>query len=93
MKNHFIQLAILVLVIFTLKNVLQSQQWVRQYPFPVMEELVALKMLDNGVGWAVGANNIILKTENFGNLWEPIYTDMDSESYNAIFIDCNEIAY
>ncbi|HLF65013.1 MAG TPA: YCF48-related protein [Saprospiraceae bacterium] len=64
MKRLFTLLALL-----TCTLALYSQEWVRQHPFAGFAPLHAITFDDNGNGWAVGQQSLILHTNDWGEIW------------------------
>ncbi len=63
---------------------LSAQEWVQQYPFPLLSELEAIAVDPSGTAWAVGDQSGILHSDDFGNMWsileppaaEPVFRDV-----------------
>ena len=71
-------LQLLLILLFISNNELLCQDWVRQNPFPTIEYVQDIDFDENGNGWAVGHNGMILHTVNWGQLW--IIQDSGNES-------------
>jgi photosystem II stability/assembly factor-like uncharacterized protein len=46
-----------------------AQEWVRQHPFAGFAPLYAVTFDDQGNGWAVGRQSLIIHTSDWGNVW------------------------
>ncbi len=62
----------------------QAQEWVQQYPYPLLSELEGISVDPTGTAWAVGNNSGILHSDDFGQTWvifdppaaDPIFRDV-----------------
>ncbi len=45
-------------------------QWIRQYPMDKLEDVLDIDVSADGYGWAVGSNDLILRTLAGNNQWE-----------------------
>ncbi len=52
-----------------LQQNITAQEWIRQHPFPVINNLLDIVVDENGNGWAVGIDKTVLRTYNFGEVW------------------------
>jgi photosystem II stability/assembly factor-like uncharacterized protein len=81
MKTFKIFLLISTLCI--LNQCVKAQEWILQNPFSVLGTVRDIHMNENGNGIAVGANGILLYTDNFGTIWK-VAEDPVGISYNFI---------
>ena len=78
LKNYKIACLAIVLPLFI--N-LQAQDWVRQYPFENISKLRDIYVHQEGFGWAVGENNTLRYTTDFGQSW----VDQDLPSFASLY--------
>ncbi|MEP6647619.1 MAG: YCF48-related protein [Saprospiraceae bacterium] len=45
-------------------------QWTRQYPLPKLEDVLDIDVSTDGYGFAVGSNDLLLRTQAGNNAWE-----------------------
>ncbi len=64
MKTFFTSLSLTLSVL-----TLNAQEWVRQHPFAGFAPLHAITFDNNGNGWTVGQQSLILHTNDWGELW------------------------
>lgn len=64
-QSALLSLAILILVSFQ-----SSAQWVRQYPLDKLENVVDMDVSDDGYGFAVGPNDLLLRLSALDQTWE-----------------------
>lgn len=58
----------ITLLIFT-STIIYSQDWILQNPFGRIGKIQSIDFTEQGVGYAVGQNGLIVTTENFGEIW------------------------
>ncbi len=65
-----IQLFIVACCLTLLQQQGTAQEWIRQYPYPILGAIEDIIMKEDGNGWAVGGDRSVLRTSNFGEIWE-----------------------
>ncbi|HHJ51416.1 MAG TPA: hypothetical protein ENJ88_11015, partial [Phaeodactylibacter sp.] len=73
-----------LLFFFTAFFTLSAQEWVQQYPFPLLSQLEAIAIDPSGVAWAVGDKSGVLHSDDFGSMWsileppasDPVFRDV-----------------
>ncbi len=70
MKTLFSCLALCLAVALT------AQEWVRQHPNAIIEQMNDVEVNTSGFGLATGASSTLLRTTDFGENWEALDVDM-----------------